>query len=248
MIPTSAAIRTSAWSGSAGEETLRRMVSVDRYNRWIFERLAAFAGKHVLEVGCGIGNMTPFFLESAESMTCIDIHPESVVVMAAEFEGDVRLRAAVADIAEPTSVSQLGEARFDTVVCVNVLEHIERDGQALDNMRRALVPGGHVLLFVPAGQYLFGTLDEAVGHYRRYSESSLRRVVTEQGLEVVELFHMNVAGIPGWIFSGKILRRRVPPRGLLSLFNRIAPALISLEQLVKPRFGLSLVCIARRPG
>ena len=224
------------------------MVSVDRYNRWIFERLGAFAGKRILEVGCGIGNMTPFFLENAVSMTCVDIHPESIAVMAAEFGSDPRLRAVAADIADPASVSLVGTECFDTVVCVNVLEHIEQDGLALDNMRHVLTPGGYLLLFVPAGQCLYGTLDEAVGHFRRYSESSLRNAVTDQGLEVVDLFHMNVAGIPGWFLSSKILRRRVPPRGLLSVFNRITPALITAERLLKPGFGLSLVCIARRAG
>ena len=237
---------TDTWSTSAGIETLRRMMSVDRYNQWIFQRLAEYAGGRTLEVGCGIGNMTPMFLESAESMTCMDVQPESVAVMAAEFGSDPRIRAVTGDISDPDCLQDVGTECYDTAVCINVLEHIEQDAQALDNMRKALVIGGHALLFVPAGQYLFSRLDSAVGHYRRYSAEGLESAVSGQGFEIVQLFHMNVAGIPGWFLSGKILQREVPPRGLLKAFNWLTPALIRAEEIVKPSFGLSLVCAARR--
>jgi SAM-dependent methyltransferase len=238
----------SAWAESAGVETLRRMVSVDRYNQWIFQRLASFTGERILEVGCGIGNMTPFFLQHAESLTCIDMQPESVAVLTAEFGSDSRIRALTADIADPRTPDLVGYQAYDTAVCINVLEHIEDDAGALDNMREALASDGRLLLFVPAGQSLFGRLDEAVGHFRRYSAEGLRRLVSEHGFDIAELFHMNVAGIPGWFVSGKILRRDVPPRGLLRAFNWLTPALIRAEQALKPRFGLSLVCVARRRG
>ena len=222
------------------------MMSVDRYNEWIFQRLMSYVGKRILEVGCGIGNMTPFFLKNAEAMTCLDIYPEAVAVMEAEFGSDKRLRAVAADIADPASLQVVKTRQYDTAVCINVLEHIERDAVALGNMYEALVPGGNLLLFVPAGQRLYGRLDEAVGHYRRYSLEALRQLVADQGFEIVELFHMNVFGIPGWFLSGKILRRDVPPRGLLQAFNWLTPILMRLERLVRPRFGLSLVCVARR--
>ncbi len=236
----------AGWSESAGVETLRRMLSVDRYNRWIFQRLAGYVGTRVLEVGCGIGNMTPFFLDGAEVMTCIDVIPESIAFMAAEFAADSRIQPIAADISDPQSLGVVGRCSYDTVVCINVLEHIEYDDDAVGHMHDALGHGGLLLLFVPAGKYLYGTIDEAVGHYRRYSAEPLRQLVEDRGFEVVELFHMNVMGVLGWYLSGKILGRQVPPHGLLRLFNWLTPGLIRFEKLVNPGFGLSLVCVARR--
>lgn len=246
MTDSLTASRAGAWADSAGVETLRRMASIDRYNRWIFQKLSRYVGTRVLEVGCGIGNMTPFFL-GAERMTCIDVLPESVAEVRRQFADDPRVRAIVADISDPASVFEVGESAYDTAVCINVLEHIRDDAGALRHMRFALRPGGHLLLFVPAGQYLFGHLDAALGHYRRYAKEPLRELVATQGFDVVDVFYMNVAGIPGWFLSSRVLRREAPPRGLLWLFNLLAPALTRIEETLQPPFGQSLVLVARRP-
>jgi len=238
-------ISSGAWTRSAGVETLRRMASVDRYNRWVFARLARHVGQRVLEVGCGIGNMTPFFL-AANHVTCIDVLPESVATVRKQYEGDSRVDALMADIADPSIAERLGRSSYDTVVCINVLEHIERHVEALRNMHDVLTPGGRVLLFVPAGQYLFGHLDRALGHYRRYALEPLRELVGAQGFEIVESSYMNVAGIPGWFLSSRVLRREAPPRGLLWLFNLLTPLFIWFEETLHPPFGQSIVCVARR--
>jgi 2-polyprenyl-3-methyl-5-hydroxy-6-metoxy-1,4-benzoquinol methylase len=237
---------TQVWAESAGVETLRRMASVDRYNQWVFQKLAHHLGLRVLEVGCGIGNMTPFWLR-ANQVTCIDVLPESVAAVRRQFAATPHVEALVADITSPTAVDHLGPSHYDTVVCINVLEHIEYDGVALRHMHDVLMPGGKLLLFVPAGQYLYGHLDQVLGHYRRYALASLRALVQAQGFEVLEASYMNAAGIPGWFLSSRILRREAPPRGLLWLFNLLTPVFVRVEEQIRPSFGQSVLCIARRP-
>jgi SAM-dependent methyltransferase len=237
----------TAWADSAGAETLRRMAGVDRYNRWIFGKLARHLGRRVLEVGCGIGTMTPFFLDR-EHVTCIDLLPEAAATTRRAFAGHPHLEVRVADIADPATPAALAGRRFDTIVCLNVLEHIAADGRALRHMRDLLQPGGKLLLFVPAGAYLYGHLDRALGHYRRYARGPLCDLVRAQGLDVDEAYYMNVAGIPGWFLASRVLRREAPPRGLLWLFNRLTPAFIWVEETFRPGFGQSIVCVARRPG
>ncbi len=240
-------IPADSWSQSPGVETLRRMASVDRYNKWIFASIARHIGDRVLEVGCGIGNMTPFFL-GAETVTAIDVLPESVAVVKKQSEGLPHVRVLTADIEASTVVDQLGARSYDTVVCINVLEHIQNDAIALRNMKEVLIPGGKLILFVPAGQYLYGSLDRALGHYRRYTLAPLLALVESQGFEIVEAAYMNIAGIPGWFVSSRILRREAPPRGLLRLFNLLAPFFIRFEGAVRPPFGQSILCIAKRPA
>jgi SAM-dependent methyltransferase len=222
------------------------MASVEQYNRWVFNKLARHVGNAVLEVGCGIGNMTPFFL-AASRVTCIDVLPESAEEVRREFVAHPQVQALVADITWPGAVEMLGAASHDTAVCINVLEHIEHDDRALRNMHDILMPGGKMLLFVPAGQYLYGHLDKALGHYRRYSLQPLSNLVRAQGFEIVEIFYMNVPAIPGWFISSRILRREAPPRGLLWLFNILTPFFVRIEEVLRPTFGQSLVCVAKRP-
>lgn len=240
------AIPAGSWSKSSGVETLRRMATVDNYNLWVFRSLSRYVKGRLLEVGCGIGNMTPYFL-GATHLTCIDVLAESVAVVRHQFRTFPHVNALVADISDPESVEMIGAARYQTAVCINVLEHIENDLSALRNIYQCLAPGGNLLLFVPAGQFLYGHLDQALGHYRRYSLSSLRAVVESANFQILEEHYMNVAGIPGWYLSSRILRREAPPRGLLSIFNTLAPLFIWCEEKVRPPFGQSVVCIAHRP-
>lgn len=244
---------TPEWAATSndpvGVETLRRMASVDRYNRWIYDEIRAYAGQRVLEVGCGIGNMTAFFLDRA-LVVALDLLPEAVALVQQKFSGHANLITRQGDITDEAVVAQLGPYGFDTVVCLNVLEHIRDDARALAHMHRVLQPGGRLLLFAPAGRYLYGTLDEGLGHHRRYEREPLGNLVTSVGFVVERLQYMNLAGIPGWFLSSRVLRHRILPRAGLKGFNALAPLFIAAEKalraVVDVPWGQSLVCIARK--
>ncbi len=150
--------------------------------------------------------------------------------------------------ASPISAGPL--CAFDTVICLNVLEHIGDDRTALRYMYEALQPGGHLALFVPAGAYMFGTLDVALGHHRRYDLPNLRRRVSEAGFAIERLGYLNLAGIPGWWLNSRVLKRDLLPAGQLAWFNRLAPLFIRGERLLRRLWdapaGQSLICIAQR--
>ncbi len=232
-----------------GYETLRRMASVEQYNRWIYEELAPYAGQRILEVGCGIGNMTAFFLEQ-ELIVAIDRLSSSVQYTSERFENRSNVVVMEGDISDPALPPRLRSFRIDTVLCVNVLEHIEDDVTALRHMWEVLRPGGRLLLLVPAGQYMFGMLDEALGHFRRYERSQLARRVSMAGFHPIRLTYMNIAGIPGWLFNSRVLKRNLLPKGQLRLFNALTPLFIWSERMLRrwwdAPFGQSLVCIAEK--
>jgi SAM-dependent methyltransferase len=228
-----------------GVETLDRMASVDRYNAWMYRRIEPFLGSQVVEVGCGLGNMTSFLL-STRQLVSVDILPASVRRVQDSMQDEPEFQAVVGDICSDEIVQQLGDYGFDTAVCLNVLEHIEDDGRALHNMYTLIKQGGRLVLLVPAGSYLFGTLDRAIGHHRRYDVAGLAELVTVAGFRVDEMQGFNIFGIPGWFLASRILKRRVPPRGLLGLFNFLAPLFILIEETIRPRFGQSIICIATK--
>jgi SAM-dependent methyltransferase len=232
-------------TADAGVETLRRMASVDRYNDWIYSRIEDHVGRRVLEVGCGLGNMTPYFL-GRDRLVAIDVLRPSVEQVRARYGREPNFRAYCADICAEETYQRLGSFSFDTVVCLNVLEHIRDDAVALRHMAGLLEPGGKLLLFVPAGQYLYGKLDAALLHHRRYDAAALGELVERSGLNVETLGYMNPAGIPGWFLASRVLGRSTPPRLLLGLFNLLTPAFRLIEERVEMPVGLSLICVASR--
>src|SRR5690242_3315627 len=191
---------------TAGQETLRRMADVDHYNSWIYQLIRPYLGRRIVEVGCGIGNMTAYFLR-AELLLAFDLLPESAAWVGARYQPHSNVLVRQGDVCDPAFVSWAADLRFDTVVSINMLEHVERDSLALAHMNRLVQPGGHLLLFVPAGSYLYGSLDRAVGHYRRYDRSRLARQVGAAGFRIRKLGFVNALGVVGWFLNSRVLRR-----------------------------------------
>ncbi len=114
-----------------------------------------------------------------------------------------------------------GRARFDTVFCINVLEHIEDDRAALRTFHRVLVPGGHVLIWVPAVQAAYGPLDAELGHFRRYSKASLGAAFAAAGLDLVTLRYSNPIGLLGWMFNAHVLKTRAHSLTQVRVFDTV---------------------------
>lgn len=237
---------TRAIKESAGMslEIQSRLAEVDRYNEWIFDQFKEHIGMRVLDVGCAIGNITQY-LADRELVYGIDVVQEFVSATSKRFAGMPNFKTALFDIADP-AVTQLAAENIDTIISVNVLEHVENDAKALDNMNRILAPGGRLLLLVPAFQFLFGTMDAADNHYRRYNKSMLRQRLMSAGFHVDKEYYMNLIGIAGWYINGKILKNDLISTSHYSLYNRIVPIISTLESLIHPPVGLSLVAIATK--
>jgi SAM-dependent methyltransferase len=236
MVPTQPA-------DAVGAETLERLAAAPGYNRWMFERIRPWVGGRVIEIGSGIGNLSAWLVDR-ERVLLTDTEPHYLERLRERFAG--RSNVAVARLYLPDVDGAVAAQRFDTVVCLNVLEHVADDLASLRAMRGLLEPGGRLVLLVPALPALYGTLDEALGHHRRYTVAGLRAGFAEAGIRPVHVEYFNLAGIPGWWLAGRVLRRRLIPAGSLALFEALVP-LFRLERLVPWRIGQSLIAIGERP-
>ena len=141
----------------------------------------------------------------------------------------------------------LADQRFDTVLCVNVLEHIDDDRAALANFHALLQPGGRLVLFVPAHQFLYGTVDQQLEHCRRYSKREVHRKFVEAGFSVEHLSEMNPIGILGWFLNNRVQRRkRVSPKHLQLYDTWVVPWAERVERVVTPPIGLSILAVGRK--
>ena len=189
-----------------GSEILGRLARAPRFNAWMADTIRPLCGQRVLEIGSGTGNLTRQ-LVPRDRYVASDINPLYVSTLGALTADRPYLDVQLCDVTRRETFPEAG-ADFDTVICLNVLEHVEDDRAALENIRSVLRPGGHALVLVPRGPALLGTLDEVLGHRRRYTEETLRAVAAAAGFEVNELQTFNRIGTPAWWLNGKLLRRR----------------------------------------
>jgi SAM-dependent methyltransferase len=228
-----------------GFVSLERMQAAVHYNQWLGQKFRPHLGRRVLEVGAGLGTITEKLAPGLELLIALEVEAFFVERLQNRFRNVPQVRPHLSGV-ELADWKALASERIESVVLSNVLEHIEDDHQAVRNFHEVLVPGGKLLVLVPALPALFGELDRSVGHYRRYTPSTLREALTRNGFLVESLEWMNLMAIPGWYVNGKLLRRRNIPGLQLRLFDQLMPYLARLESHVRLPVGMSLFAVARR--
>lgn len=219
-------------------QNLERMSKTVNYNNWIYELIKPFIGKRILEIGCGIGNMTQFFLDY-EAIVAIDNSPECIESMKSRFSHQTNLQIVNYDISDE-KFGELRENDFDTIVCINVLEHIKDDLQALKHCFQLFNERGRLILFVPALKILYGTVDRADSHYRRYTKIELTNKLGEAGFIIKKVAYANFFGIFPWVLHSKILRKALHPPKQMVFFDKLMPFCSFWEKLFSPPIGLNL--------
>jgi glycosyltransferase involved in cell wall biosynthesis len=226
-----------------GSHILHSLERAQKFNRWMAEAIAPHVGARVLEIGAGIGNITSWLLPR-DLYVASDINPHYLDYLRNLSLGKPYLHVDRIDLEDPQCFEPWRE-RFDTVVCLNVLEHVRDPLAALRNMHDALQPGGRAVIYVPQGQKRYSSLDEVLGHRCRYSRQMLREELRATGFEVEVLEDFNHFGVPGWILNGRVLKRRHFSRTQLKVFNMAVPMIRRIDRLL-PWSGLGVIAVARR--
>jgi glycosyltransferase involved in cell wall biosynthesis len=237
--------RWEAPAGDVGAITLRRMSKLGSYNEWLHHRFERWLGQRILEVGSGVGNQTRFFADR-ERVLASDIEAHYIRELTAKFGrfSNVRIASYKFPLTDGAA-AELEAERIDTIVCLNVLEHIEDDQGTLRDFARVLRPDGHLALLVPAIPSIYGTLDQHLNHFRRYGASELKAKVEAAGFAVEEMRYLNRPGVFGWWLNSRVLKRKVLPRQQLSAFRFLLP-LLKLEEKSAPSFGMSLLVLGKK--
>lgn len=219
--------------------TLESMSQAVWYNRWTLDKFKKYLKGEILEVGCGIGNFTKSLREYG-SLYAIDIDKNYIN----EVKKQANVKAGFGNI--EIGRYFFGGRKFDVVVCINVLEHIKRDDQALKNLYKLLKNEGFLILLVPAHPFLFGEIDKSIGHSRRYIQEKLVRQLETFGFKILSYRKLNFLGAIGWYVSGRIFRESRVNEDKIKIFNFLAPFILPLEDLIEPTFGTSILIIAKK--
>lgn len=221
---------------------LEAMSFAVNYHRWIRDEFSPYLGERIVEVGAGIGDFSRLLLETGPHRLYAFEPAENLFPRLAQ---DVGQRPEVSAFNSVFEVERLSE-KVSSIVYVNVLEHIEDDVGELRKAHAALEPGGHLLVFVPALQWLYSKADGELGHFRRYHKKELRALAEDAGYTVLRLRYFDFAGIiPWWVYF--VLMRRSFGSGPVSAYDRfVVPVMRPLERLITPPVGKNLLLVAQK--
>jgi glycosyltransferase involved in cell wall biosynthesis len=214
------------------------------FNRWIFANIQKYIGQHVLEAGCGIGNFTEMLI-SRSRLICADLDDFYVEMISRRFGHLENVKTIKTDLATNELIESIDGEKVDTVICINVMEHIPDDAAVLANFYKLLSPGGHAIILVPAHMWLYSKCDETLGHCKRYSQESLKAALQKAGFEVADVWEFNRLGVYGWWVSKQMQNATLSPRQM-KLYERLLPIAKLLDR-IKVGPGLSVIGVGRKP-
>jgi SAM-dependent methyltransferase len=229
-----------------GQLTLEVISKANRFNQWMFETIEPYCSGKLLEIGSGIGNISKFFLEQGYQIALSDIRQNYCEYLQQKFSHQSNLidilQLDLVDAEFQNKYEPLRE-KFDTLFSLNVIEHIEDDALAIKNASYLLKKGGRLIILVPAYNWLFNHFDKALGHFRRYNRKSLIELFVQNRLKIRHVQYFNLAGIPGWFFSGRIQKNKTIPGTQMKFYNQLVPFFRILDKITINVAGLSVIAI-----
>ena len=224
-----------------GKELEAMSIAVN-YHRWILDEFAPYLGENVAEVGAGNGSVSKLILERpVKRLTAFEPSQNMFPLLREALAGEGRA-AVVNDFFGPRHA----QAGFDSIAYINVLEHIEDDRGELAGALKALKPGGHLLVFVPALSWLYSDFDRQIGHFRRYRKKGLAALAGDAGFTIVSARYFDLAGVIPWYVNFVLLRNSIGS-GSVSLYDRlVVPVMRNVERMVTPPIGKNVLLVARK--
>lgn len=229
---------------NTGHQTLEVIAKANKFNSWMYETIRPYCHGSVLEIGSGIGNISQFFIRDGYFITLSDPNEVYLDQLKKKYTGINILSMDLVCGNFNKDHNNLFQV-FDTVVFLNVLEHIHNDELAVENCSYFLKPGGSLVVLVPAYSFLYSRIDKELGHYRRYTAKKLGALISKKNFSVKKVFYFNALGIVAWMF-GKVFGFRLIPPENMKLFNRLVPFAKFIDKIFFRKIGLSVILIAQK--
>ena len=225
------------------------MLDATNYYQWIADTIQPVVKNHILDVGGGMGCLLSYFTR-AKQLYALDIAESSVEYLNARFNNVSNCEVVLGDVTHLDVQRKFINAGVNTILCTNVLEHVQNDAAMLTSFYNILSPqNGSLALLVPAYPWLYGTMDEQAGHYRRYDKQQLSQLVTEAGFKVRLIKPFNALAALGWYINGRIFKKQTLTDHNMNQQIRfydkaLIPIVRCIESVITPPVGLSLIVLA----
>jgi glycosyltransferase involved in cell wall biosynthesis len=227
-----------------GRAFLNNLTGTPQYLSWLARVLRPHLGDTVLELGAGIGNIAGRLMGRRFEYVATEKDPLYLHALRNRFLRTPNVSVLQLDPDQPKDFENAG-GPFDTVLCVNVLEYSTDPEVLIQSASSILKPGGSLIVLAPQGPGLFSSLDQTLGHLRRFSRTGIRAMLEKHGFAVQRIYQLNKIGTPGWWLYGKVLRRRRISKVMLKIFDKTVWFWRRVDGLL-PFPGLSMIVVASR--
>lgn len=228
---------------------LEAMSFAPNYHKWILRHFSPFMGQKILEVGSGKGSISELILQTFPRIEKLFLLEPSEMLEQSQRKLDKYQKKV--DFRKNFLKSEIDyyqQQNLDTIIYINVLEHIADDQQELQIANHILNPRGHILTFSPALPALYGAFDEAIGHYRRYYLKDMKRNLQKAGFQLVTAYYFDFLGMILWWIKYKLLKHNNLGGNTVSLFDRFV---VPLENLLEPSpllpLGKNILVVGQKP-
>ncbi|GAA3931570.1 hypothetical protein GCM10022229_26380 [Luteimonas lutimaris] len=230
-------------------EAQSRLGHLMAYYAWTLDLFGDTFEGPAADAGAGSGHFSALLARHVQPLLLLEGGEDNLATLRERFAGDDAVTVEDSDLTD--CEAQLRRHGIRSIFTLDVLEHLPDDVAALKQFHAALPSSGKLYIKVPALQWLYGPVDEASGHYRRYTRASLRRSVEAGGFHVDSCRYMNLAGVPPYFIKSRILKRaenfsRTFSMAQIRRIQKAIPMLRRLDRLVGPPLGLSVVCVATK--
>ncbi len=229
-----------------GDVNLDLLSKADNFTNWLFDTVKPYLGGTILEIGSGRGTYSKLTIDSFPGSKIIlsDIDIKYVEQLKSKFASE---RVSVVRLGLENKEDFKNLTNVDSVFALNVIEHVEHDVDAINNIYEILNPGGRLILVTPAYKFLFNCIDKTVDHYRRYTKKEMLEKVAQTKFKVKSLFFFNFLSILGWYWNGTIMKKEILNENALKFFNFLVPVLKFIEKyILRKTIGLSLVVVLEK--
>jgi 2-polyprenyl-3-methyl-5-hydroxy-6-metoxy-1,4-benzoquinol methylase len=232
----------------AGFETLQSISSAPDFNYWMYKTIFPYLKGRVLELGSGIGNISDYIIKDFNDVTLSDYNSDYCLLLKNKYHSHTSVKQINSlDLQDPQfkiKNAHLKES-FDSIVLLNVIEHLQDDQLSVDYCHFLLKNDGHLILLAPAYQLLYSNLDREIGHYRRYTSLSLTRLI-QSDFKILRQQYFNFLGMTAWLIVNKILGRKKLSRNSMATFNKLVPVAKLLDKIIAFKAGVSIIVVGQK--
>lgn len=230
-----------------GDKNLRLVKKQNNFCDWMYSEIKPYLRGDILEIGSGLGTYSEKITKDSKNYKIFlsDINDDYLKKLKKIFQNQ-RINCIKLNLEKREDFLKI-EQKFDSIIALNVLEHIKDDVGVLNYLYDLLRPQGRLIILVPAHKFLFNTIDTAIGHRRRYTKKEIKQKVAQTKFKIKKTFYFNAFSILGWYLNGNILKKGVLNEGVLVLFNKIVPLLKFIEKyLFFKKIGISLIAVLEK--
>lgn len=226
-----------------GHKNLEIASEARNFNHWMYGEIYHSLKGSILEIGSGLGTFSEKIISDFPNsfVTLTDISPTYLNMLREKFhQKNVSINKLDLNLRE--DYEKNGYEKFDSIVALNVLEHVENDEFALEQLYKMLRKDGNLVILVPCHKFLFNMIDSSIGHYRRYTKKELEYKVRKARFEIIRMFYFNMVGIIGWYVNGNLCKKSQVNQSAFKIYDKIVPIMRLAEKITCKKIGISLIC------